>query len=266
MMVKQAPIGVMDSGVGGLSVVLALQKLLPWEDIIYYGDTANCPYGNKTKEQLLKLSGNMLSFLQNNRVKCVALACNTTSALADILRPNFTVPIITVAECAADAIGRMGLSSVGLIATVSTVNSGIYAQRIHAIDKTVLVPSHGSVHLARLVEENHPTHEAVDAEIKSCMDTLLSKENTDHVILGCTHYPLVRDRFEALYPQISFLDPAPYQADYVKSFLAKEDALNSCHKPSLTIYTTGDKKTFEDICSSNGLADHYNTGYFHIDA
>ena len=132
-MERNAPIGVMDSGIGGLSVVAALMQILPTENIIYFGDTANCPYGNKSNEELLRLSGNMLRFLESRGIKCLALACNTTSALADILRAQFQVPIITVAECAADAIGGMSISDVGLIATVSTARSGIYEKRIHAI-------------------------------------------------------------------------------------------------------------------------------------
>ena len=178
MMQHNAPIGVVDSGMGGLSVVLALSQSLPYEDIVYYGDTANCPYGNKSSQELIQLSSNMLRFLETKGVKCVALACNTTSALADTLRTKCSLPIITVAECAADAIGGLGLSSVGLIATVSTVNSGIYEKRIHAVDPTVRVYSQGSVNLARLVEENHESTDLVDAEIKACMQQLLENGAT----------------------------------------------------------------------------------------
>ena len=266
MMQFNAPIGVMDSGMGGLSVVLALQQLLPHEDIIYYGDTANCPYGNKSAEELLLLSGNMLSFLESKGVKCVALACNTTSALADALRPHYNMPIITVAECAADAIGRMGLSSVGLIATVSTVNGGIYERRIHAVDPKVSVYSQGSVHLARLVEENHAESDAVDAEIQACMTSLFAKGDMHHVILGCTHYPLVIDRFQSAYPEINFLDPAPYQAASVESFLRQQSALNVPHKPKLTIYTTGETGSFAEVCAANRLSQHYETQILHIDS
>lgn len=264
MMQVSAPIGVMDSGMGGLSVVLSLQKILPYEDIVYFGDTANCPYGNKSKSELLKLSGNMLSFLQAQKVKCVALACNTTSALADILRPHYTVPIITVAECAADAIGRMGHQQVGLIATVSTVNSNIYEERICAVDPNVSVFSEGSVHLARLVEENLPTTDAVDAEIKSCMERLLAKGSVSSVILGCTHYPLVEDRFRAAYPEIDFIDPAPHQANSVLDFLRKNNAIRSCRKPKLTVYTTGDTCNFKKVCAENGLSEHYEASFIHI--
>ena len=258
---NNAPIGVMDSGVGGLSVVLALQKVLPQEDIVYYGDTANCPYGNKTKDELLSLSGNMLAFLQERGVKCVALACNTTSSLADLLRPRFTVPIITVAECAADAIVRSGLKSVGLIATRFTVASGIYENRIHAVDPTVQVESVGSAELARLVEHCAPEDPAVLAEIQSCMTELLQKAPLHDVILGCTHYPLVKAQFEACCPGVRFLDPAPHQALVVKEFLAEKGLLRPTRRAKLTVYTTGEPETFRRICTQNGLSDYYDTEY-----
>ena len=198
MLNKLAPIGVMDSGLGGLSVVVALQKVLPQEDIIYFGDTANCPYGNKSRDELLRLSGNMLQFLQEQGVKCVALACNTTSVLADDLRADYSVPIITVAESAADAIAKMGLSNVGLIATVSTVEGGIYPNRISAVCPDCKVHAIGSVNLARLVEKGK--RDEIECEIRSCMDALLKENSVDKVILGCTLSLGVRS-FQAMLPK-----------------------------------------------------------------
>lgn len=259
-----APIGVMDSGLGGLSVVIALQKELPQEDILYFGDTANCPYGNKSREELLRLSGDMLRYLDGRGVKCVALACNTTSSLADELRNAFDLPIITVAESAADAIAKQNLSEVGLIATVSTVNGGIYPRRITAASPNCKVYAVGSVHLARLVESG--TKEEIEREICTCMDRLLCEHPLKQVILGCTHYPLVLDIFKKNYPDIQFIDPAPYQAQCVK--LALTDAqLSAGHaKPKLTICTTGDVDGFQRVCKETGLDQLYETTYHHIDA
>ena len=264
MLQKNAPIGVVDSGVGGLSVVLELQKVLPDEDIIYFGDTANCPYGNKSNDELLLLSSHMLRFLQEKGAKCIALACNTTSALADTLRTCVSLPIITVAECAADAIASMGLRSVGLIATVSTVNSGIYEKRIHAITPQVKVCSVGSVKLASLVENRRDREQEVDAEIRYCMDALLSQGDVNGVILRCTHYPLVLENFLRCYPHITYIDPAPHQAKSVKAFLTQENAQNVPHKATLTIYTTGPVENFRDACAKNGLCDKYKLNIIHV--
>lgn len=263
MLNKKAPIGVMDSGLGGLSAVSALAKVLPAEDIVYFGDTANCPYGNKTNEELLQLSGNMLGFLEKQGVKCVALACNTTSALADILRQRFAAPIITVAESAADAVGTMGLKKVGLIATVSTVGSGIYERRIHAVDASVKVSSVGSVNLAALVEHTRHDDEALNEEIRRCMDRIVSPD-LHHVILGCTHYPLILENFQSCYPGLEFIDPAEHQANSVKEFLQKEGGLNPEGKACMTIFTTGDTESFCSACEENGLAEHYRIMYHHI--
>ena len=264
MFKNTAPIGVMDSGVGGLSVVQALKSELPCEDIIYYGDTANCPYGNKTKDELLGLSSNMLRFLQKQGVKCVALACNTTSSLADLLRPQFEVPIITVAECAADAIVRTKIKAVGLIATRFTVASGIYEKRIHAVDAAVKVRSIGSPDLARLVEHCAPDDPKVKAEISTCMAGLLEDPDIRDVILGCTHYPLVLQQFMECCPGIRFIDPAPHQARVVREFLASEQMLHTQQAPKLTVYTTGSPEPFQRICAENGLSDFYDTKFIQI--
>ena len=265
MLNKNAPIGVVDSGVGGLSVVLELQKQLPDEDIIYFGDTANCPYGNKTNEQLLTLSGKMLRYLQDKGVKCIALACNTTSALADTLRTFVEIPIITVAECAADAIASLGMQSVGLIATVSTVNSGIYKKRIHAIAPNVKMRSIGSANLAALVENRRDSEEELDAEIRNCMQMLTQDGVPEGVILGCTHYPLVLENFKRCCPTVSYIDPAPYQAKCVKEFLEDHHLRNNASTATLTIYTTGAEENFLDACRKNGLDNKYNLVVNHID-
>jgi len=250
------PIGVADSGLGGLSVVLALQKILPQENLIYFGDTANCPYGNKSNDELLSLSGRMLSFLEQQGVKCIALACNTTSALAEPLRSRLNTPLITVAESAADAIGRLGLREVGLLATVSTVSGGIYANRIHTIDPTIQVYSAASRNLAALVENTQTPKEAIASEICTAMTPLL-EHKLSHVILGCTHYPLVLDIFERCCPDVKFLDPAPYQALSVREYLTARNLCGEQKKPTLTIYTTGTPDRFERTCKENGLWDHY---------
>ena len=105
------PIGVMDSGIGGLTVVRELQRILPGEDIIYFGDSANCPYGNKTSDQIFELSSHMLQFLGDNGVKCTAIACNTISTMADRLRPCFDYKIVSIVEEAAKYVLREHLKS-----------------------------------------------------------------------------------------------------------------------------------------------------------
>ena len=260
----QSPIGVMDSGVGGLSVAMAIREALPQENILYFGDTANCPYGNKTREELLALSTRNVAFLQTKGVKCIALACNTTSSLADVLRQRFTVPIITVAECAADAIAASGAKQVGLIATAFTVQSGIYEKRIHALAPGLRVVSAPSRNLARLIESQADDPE-LDGEILQSMAPILEEPSVRDVILGCTHYPLALARFREVCPGLRFLDPAPYQAEAVAAFLAENKLQNREEKPQFTVCTTGNPAAFRDICEKSGITSHYRTEFVHID-
>ena len=126
-------IGVMDSGIGGLTVVKELQRILPGEDIIYFGDSANCPYGNKTSDQIFELSCNMLKFLGDNGVKCTAIACNTISTMSNRLRPCFDYRIVSIVEEAAKYVIREKLSSVGLIATEFTSSAYLPEATVNSV-------------------------------------------------------------------------------------------------------------------------------------
>ena len=176
------PIGVMDSGIGGLTVVRELQRILPGEDIIYFGDSANCPYGNKTSDQIFDLSCNMLRFLGENGVKCTAIACNTISTLSDRLRPCFDYKIISIVEEAAKYVVREHLSSVGLIATEFTVASGKYAELIHKGAPECRVVGKGSPLLAALVDRGDFNQHDINTEIRTQVDNILAREKVENLI------------------------------------------------------------------------------------
>lgn len=149
MAMNNRPIGVMDSGIGGLTVVRELQRLLPGEDIIYFGDSANCPYGNRTTGADYPAEQKHAQFLGDQGAKTTAIACNTISTLVDRLIPCFDYHIIGIVSPAADAIARDGLREVGLIATEFTARSGAYEKLIHAHDPSIEVFAQGSPLLAR---------------------------------------------------------------------------------------------------------------------
>ena len=201
MAMNNRPIGVMDSGIGGLTVVRELQRLLPGEDIIYFGDSANCPYGNRTTEQITQLSKNMLQFLGDQGAKTTAIACNTISTLVDRLIPCFDYRIIGIVSPAADAIARDGLREVGLIATEFTARSGAYEKLIHAHDPSIEVFAQGSPLLAGLVDRGDFNEEEINAEITTQVDKILARRRVSHIILGCTHYPIVEENFKKCYPE-----------------------------------------------------------------
>ena len=224
------PIGVMDSGIGGLTVVRELQRILPGEDIIYFGDSANCPYGNKTSDQIFELSSHMLQFLGDNGVKCTAIACNTISTMADRLRPCFDYKIVSIVEEAAKYVLREHLKSVGLIATEFTVASGKYAELIHEGDPECKVVGKGSPLLAALVDRGDFNQHDINTEIRTQVDNILAREKVENLILGCTHYPIVEENFHECYPEMHLINPALEQANAVKAYLTEQNALNPQEK------------------------------------
>lgn len=253
MLEKKNPIGVMDSGIGGLTVVRELQRLLPGEDIIYFGDSANCPYGNKTGDQIFELSRNMLSFLGEHHVKCVAVACNTISTMADRLRPCFDFRIISIVEEAAKYVVEKKLPSVGLIGTEFTVASGKYDELIHQGNPDCHVVGKGSPLLAALVDRGDFNQHDINLEITTQVDNILAREQVDHLILGCTHYPIVEDNFRACYPQLALINPALEQAKAVKAYLEENTALNDQEKGTFCVYTSGDPKVYANVAERLSL-------------
>lgn len=247
MMKKNCPIGVMDSGVGGLTVVRELQRILPGEDIIYIGDSANCPYGNKTAEQIFELSCKMLRFLRDNGVKCVVIACNTVSSIVDRLRPDFDLPIFSIIEEAAKYVIREKLSAVGLIATEFTVASGKYTELIHQGSPECKVVAKGSPLLAALVDHGNFNQKDIDREIITQVDNILTREKVENLILGCTHHPIVEENFRKCYPSMRLINPALEQANAVKTFLTAQNALNEQAHGAFTICTSGEPQVYVSV-------------------
>ena len=222
MLDKSNPIGVMDSGIGGLTVVRELQRILPGEDIIYFGDSANCPYGNKTADQIFELSCHMLQFLGSNGVKCTAVACNTISTMAERLRPCFDFRIISIVEEAAKYVIRAKLSSVGLIGTEFTVASGKYAELIHQGNPDCHVVGKGSPLLAALVDRGDFNQHDINLEITTQVDNILSREKVNDLILGCTHYPLVKEYFRRYLPSnVRVVSQDELMGDKLKDYLRR---------------------------------------------
>ena len=151
-MADSRPIGVFDTGIGGLTVVKELQKILPGEDIVYFGDSANCPYGNKPAEEIRFLSKKILHHLEKCSVKAIAIACNGISTQAELLRGEVAVPVIDIISAASERVVQLGLRQIGLIAAEITVKTGKYDELIRGFDPSLEVISKGSPLLAGLVD------------------------------------------------------------------------------------------------------------------
>ena len=247
MFQNSCPIGVLDSGVGGLTVAQQLQRLLPGEDIIYFGDSANCPYGNRSSDEIFSLTMNMLRYLERQEVKCVALACNTISTLTDRLRPECPFPLLSIVESGADYVVREKLPLVGLVATEFTVSTGAYDQRIHAGNPDCTVISKGSPNLAALIDNGEFDQRAINEAICEAVDAILSKAPVEQLMLACTHFPIVLDNFRACYPQIHFIDPAEQQAVSLRDLLVFQQTTNPQTRGALTLCTSGDPAVYLSV-------------------
>lgn len=225
---KDAPIGVFDSGVGGLTVAREIMRQIPNEKIIYFGDTARVPYGSKSQDTVTRFSEQIVRFLRSFQVKTIVVACNTASAYAlDSLEKEVDIPIIGVvkpgARIAAD-VTRNG--RIGVIATEATIGSGMYPKYIEELDKNVTIYGKACPLFVPLIEEGL-WEDPVTDEIARRYLTELIDIDIDTLILGCTHYPLIRSTLGKIMGQgVTLVNPAYETARELKEMLGSLNLLN----------------------------------------
>ena len=205
-----SPIGVFDSGVGGLTVAREIMRQLPNESIVYFGDTARVPYGSKSKGTIIKYSKQIVRFLLTKNVKAIVIACNTASALAlDELQKEFDLPIIGVVKRGAKtAVSNTTTKRIGVIGTEGTVHSQIYTKVIHEYDPEAVVISKPCPLFVPLVEEGW-LHDTVTDEVARRYLSEFDDKNIDALILGCTHYPLLRSTIKKIMgDRVNLINPA----------------------------------------------------------
>ena len=197
---KSAPIGVFDSGVGGLTVVRALMERLPLESIIYFGDTARVPYGIKSIPTIEHFSGEITDYLLACDVKMLIIACNTMAAVAShvVAAKARGIPVLDVIDAGAGAaVGASRSRAIGVIGTPTTINSNAYAMRMHALDAGVRVYSQACPLFVPLVEEGWLDHPVTRMTADEYLRPVLA-EQVDTLVLGCTHYPLLKPILQAV--------------------------------------------------------------------
>lgn len=225
---RTAPIGVFDSGVGGLTVVREIIRQLPDENIVYFGDTARVPYGSKSKNTIIRFSEQIIRFLKTKQVKAIVIACNTASALAlDAVRDEFDVPILGVvipgARAAVDATTN---GKVGVVGTEATVQSGMYTKVIQEMNPEIEVIEKACPLFVPLVEEGFKEHHVTQEVIDYYLDSM-KKTEIDAMILGCTHYPLLRSKIRAyMGEKIQIVNPAYETAMDLRKLLKEMDMEN----------------------------------------
>jgi glutamate racemase len=224
---RERPIGVFDSGIGGLTVVREVLRQLPHENVLYFGDSARVPYGNKTAETVTRFSVENTSFLVRRGIKFLVVACNTASALAlPALRRRFDLPMIGVIDPgASSAVGRTRSHGIGVIGTTGTIGSGAYEKAIESLDPRCSVQGVACPLFVPLAEEGW-----LDGEIpRRIAETYLEPlrgGSVDTVILGCTHYPILRDVIaDVLGPAIHLVDTAEATVEEVRRRLESLDLL-----------------------------------------
>ncbi len=244
------PIGVFDSGIGGLTVANAIQKVLPNESLVYFGDTAHLPYGDKSPDSIKYYAIRISQFLLKQQCKMIVIACNTASAMAYETVKDFVgdaVPVVDVINPVVEHVTALSATKkIGVIGTKGTIKSDIYAKKIHARNKKLDVASLATPLLAPMIEEGFFNNKISRTVIGSYLDSRkLAK--IDSLILACTHYPLIKPEVEDYYKgKVRIVDSAGVVADRVKAVLSEKGLLAPKHKPVHHFYVSDFTKSFEE--------------------
>ncbi|MBN2645770.1 MAG: glutamate racemase [Desulfuromonadaceae bacterium] len=233
-------IGVFDSGVGGLTVLKEIRRYLPGENLIYLGDTARVPYGTKSAETVVRYAQQAAAFLWHKQVKMIVVACNTASSVAlEHLQHSFPVPVVgVIVPGAREAVRLTRSGRIGVIGTEGTVNSDAYPREIHSLATDCRVWSAACPLFVPLAEEGWAEHEIARLAALEYLAPLLEQQ-IDTLVLGCTHYPLLKNTLRALLqPEIQLVDSAEQTALTVRHLLGDNDKLLTVSPGRCKFYVT----------------------------
>lgn len=243
-------IGIIDSGVGGLTVVKQFRQHLPQENIIYFGDSANVPYGNKEETEIYKLTKTMVDFLIYKDVKLIVVACNTISSILDKYFQDYQIPIIGIIRPTVDYLLKEDIDLLGIIATKFTIESGVYQQLIEESNKKVKLVTESSSELATLIDSADYEQDQVDRLIDLHMTNMTRKEDLEDIVLACTHYAHVMDAFKKRLEGVNFIDPAYQQTLYAKQLMEERGILGENLEAEFQIFTSGTKEGYMKMLSN----------------
>ena len=249
---KEAPIGIFDSGVGGLTVAREIMRQLPGEKLVYFGDTARVPYGNKSQENIIRYSKQILHFLETKEVKMIVIACNTASALAlEEVREASSVPVIgVVIPGAKAAVAATHNNHIGVVGTEATIRSGMYEKVISQMKPEVTVSAMPCQLFVPIVEEGFSKHPIADQVIDYYLRPM-KEFGVDSMILGCTHYPLLRTKIrDYMGDGIQIVNPAYETAMETKRILEEKELCNDEAAPTYEFYVSDAAKKFTQLANS----------------
>jgi len=246
------PIGVFDSGLGGLTVVKELLEQLPNESIVYFGDTARIPYGTRSKEIVTKYSAQCIRFLLSKNIKMVVIACNTVSSTSlNRLTDMFDIPILgVISPGAIAAVSATRNNRIGVIGTAGTIKSNAYPNAIKECNPNIIVIDEACTLFVPIVEEGWSATEIARLTAERYLDNM-RKQNVDTMVLGCTHYPLLMETIsDVMGPDVSLINPAVGTALQAKETLTSSGMLReSNNRPSVSFYVSDFGQSFQVIGS-----------------
>lgn len=245
---NSSPIGVFDSGIGGLTVANSIKHYLPNEQLIYFGDTAHLPYGDKAPSSIIEYSKEISRFLIEKGCKAIVIACNTASSIAfdEVVKVAGDIPVINVIDPVVNfVVNNEHAKHVGVIGTKATINSGEYERRIKVLNKNIRVSSLATPLLVPLIEE-HIMDDVVGHMVISKYLELPQLKGIDSLILGCTHYPLIKKTIEYHYDgKVKVFDSADIVGKHVHKYLTDNNLLSDKLIENHAFYVSDFTDSFE---------------------
>lgn len=244
------PIGLLDSGLGGLTVTKEVIRQLPDEDIIFIGDEARMPYGVKTKEEIIDCTRQLVQYLISQNVKAIIYACNTATANAlPALRKEFSIPMIGVIEPGAISATQVTKTDhIGVIGTEATIKAKSYSTAIENLNEKIEVLGIPAQEFVTIVENDAINTDSTKASIAK---TLQPYKNSDYdtLVLGCTHFPMLRDQIQAFLPDVKLVDSGVATVTITKKFLKDNDMLTSEKVSKIKLHATANIDEFKRLAS-----------------
>lgn len=243
-------IGVFDSGLGGLTCVKELMEILPYESIVYFGDTGRVPYGSKSNETIIKYARSDIKFLKEFDLKMIVVACGTASAIAlPVIKDEVKMPIIGVVSSAAcAAVSTTKNKKIGIIGTQGSIRSGAYEKEIAKLDESIKTYATACPMFVPIVENGYAKSEVARIIAKEYL-TDIKMAGVDTLILGCTHYPLLKEVIaEVMGEGVTLIDPGKISASYVKDYLSEQGFLSD-GTPEHKFYVSDTPEGFRELAS-----------------
>ncbi len=248
------PIGFFDSGLGGLTAVPYLMERFPHERIIYFGDTARTPYGSKAVGTIRQFSLEIADFLASQGVKMIVIACNTVTATClELLREKHPqIPVLGIIQPAAKKVAQVcgAENRIGIIGTKATIENGAYETNILSLNPALTLYSKACPLFVPLIEEGFTQDDITALTVRHYLEDFIKSNHLDTLVLGCTHYPLIRHQIQALYPDLRIIDPSREITEEIGGYLTERQMLAGDRKAQHVFYASDLSENFLNMINT----------------